>query len=143
MQRSTYTPWGPSESQTPHGEIVFHSTASHGGFHVPAHLLATMPPAVLHATYNSLGLTGWFEEDVDANYVVSFFRDLFPRADVLRATENLRLDLSWAKRNAEEHGGAAYKSRYRAKVAALNALRMAQGATVPKGWESADTTLYA
>jgi hypothetical protein len=126
----THTPWGPSQQQTAHGEIVFHSTASHGGFFVPPHLREQMPMAILAATHGSLGLTGWFEEDCDANYVVAWFRQDFAPNDVTRALNALRLDLSHAEQRAKHDGNTSgyWERRYRLKVDAMNAMRLAQGA---------------
>lgn len=57
-ERSTaYTPWGPSQGATIYAEgVVFHSTASHGGFHLSAER-----NRVVHSMLRVSG--GFYEED--------------------------------------------------------------------------------
>ena len=40
-------------------------TASHGGFYLDAEMNAQVPEAWRVATFNDLGLAGWYEEDCD------------------------------------------------------------------------------
>jgi len=83
-----WTPWGKSQEETEFpGGIRFVSTASHGGFKVPAHLLDRVPLEVREGTFGKLGVEGWFEEDCDASLVPVWFPESFTAEQVARAAE--------------------------------------------------------
>jgi hypothetical protein len=95
-----HTPWGPAQDVIPvaNGEgIAFVSTASHGGYYVPAAMLAKMPLAARLASFNGQGLVGWFEEDCDWCLVVLSFPDLFSKDNHDAAEQALRGNLLMAK----------------------------------------------
>lgn len=80
----TRTPWGPSQSSEIYDEgIVFHSTASHGGFHVSKARAATMPQALRVES-------GWFEEDEAWAMVAAAFPHLFTAYERRHADRTLR-----------------------------------------------------
>ncbi|MFH2073296.1 MAG: hypothetical protein ABIJ75_10645 [Actinomycetota bacterium] len=95
---ATRTPWGPAQDVTEYpGGIRFYRTASHGGFKVPEALLGRIPYKVRAGTWGSMGLGGWFEEDVDAAIVPVFFPESFTPEQVAavrayRLLVELRLD---------------------------------------------------
>lgn len=65
------TPWGPSQGATFYAEdVVFHSTASHGGFHLSAARNAKVHPMLRVAG-------GWYEEDEAWAIVAIAFPHLF------------------------------------------------------------------
>ena len=65
------TPWGPSQGATFHAEdVVFHSTAGHGGFHLSAARNAKVHPLLRVAG-------GWYEEDEAWAIVAITFPHLF------------------------------------------------------------------
>lgn len=67
----TSTPWGPSQGATFHAEdVVFHSTAGHGGFH-----LSGARNAKVHPMLRVAG--GWYEEDEAWAIVAISFPQLF------------------------------------------------------------------
>ena len=89
---ATQTPWGRSEHARVIAEgIVFHSTASHGGFKLSAGRLAEMPGALRRISLESKlhGPGGWFEEDCEAAAVVFGFPQLFPPEQVQSARRML------------------------------------------------------
>ncbi|MGV1963608.1 DUF7007 domain-containing protein [Agrobacterium sp. 22-222-1] len=68
---SASTPWGPSQGATLHAEdVVFHSTAGHGGFRISAARNAKVHP-MLRVT------GGWYEEDEAWAIVAITFPHLF------------------------------------------------------------------
>lgn len=84
-----HTPWGPPQHQeaiTPGVTRV--STAGHGGYHVDASTVGTMPPALaaFHTFAGGDGCGGrWFEEDEDWCVVALAFPHLFPPYEVWSA----------------------------------------------------------
>jgi hypothetical protein len=74
----TSTPWGAAQAATYFGTgIVMYSTAGHGGFHVAAGLLKSMPDYLQRADRYADGTAGWFEEDCAWSIVVISFPDRF------------------------------------------------------------------
>lgn len=68
---STGTPWGPSQGATLYAEdVVCHSTAGHGGFH-----LSAARNARVHPMLRVPG--GWYEEDAEWAIVAVTFPHLF------------------------------------------------------------------
>ncbi|MFH1557090.1 MAG: hypothetical protein ABII76_19910 [Pseudomonadota bacterium] len=71
IRATASTPWGPSQGATLYAEdVVFHSTASHGGIH-----LSAARNRVVHATLRAEG--GWYEEDEAWAIVAITFPHLF------------------------------------------------------------------
>lgn len=65
-QRHIETPWGPSQHQREHAPgIVFHSTASHGGYHLSTERWKDFTAIPQFANWPS----PWLEEDCDASLV--------------------------------------------------------------------------
>lgn len=65
------TPWGPSQGGTLYADdVVFHSTAGHGGFHLSAARNAAVHPLLKVAS-------GWYEEDEAWAIVAIAFPHLF------------------------------------------------------------------
>ena len=82
------TPWGPSDHQTHVAPgIVFHSTPSHGGYHLDAkrnaQVLAKFP-----GFRTFCGSVGWYEEDCDWAAVALTFPDLFTAENLAHAEGN-------------------------------------------------------
>ena len=73
-----HTPWGPSQHAHAYAEgVVFHETASHGGFHLDYQRNAKVHPALRNAD-------GWYEEDCEAAKIIASFPSLFSE-DAARA----------------------------------------------------------
>jgi hypothetical protein len=71
------TPWGPSQSSTEIAPgIVFHSTASHGGYHLSPARVASMPKPLRE--FQPWAEPGWYEEDCDWYVVAWSFPQYFP-----------------------------------------------------------------
>lgn len=78
------TPWGPSQLSEVYADgIVFHSTASHGGFRVSKAQAATMPEALRVEG-------GWFEEDEAWAMVAAAFPHLFTAYERRHADRTLK-----------------------------------------------------
>ena len=78
------TPWGMSQGATIYAEgVVFHSTASHGGFK-----LDRARNAALHTALRIVG--GWYEEDGDWARVAASYPDLFTDRERASADRTLR-----------------------------------------------------
>ena len=78
------TPWGKPDHSVRYAEgIICYSTPSHGGFHVDAERLATMPVALRNDG-------GWFEEDCEWAKVATAFPDLFTDYERTHAERTLR-----------------------------------------------------
>ncbi|MBB3862522.1 hypothetical protein GGQ88_003823 [Novosphingobium hassiacum] len=78
------TPWGMSQSATIYGTgIVFHSTASHGGFKLDRGRNAALNPALRIKG-------GWYEEDGDWARVAAGYPDLFTDREKAQADRTLR-----------------------------------------------------
>jgi len=60
-------------------------TPSHGGFYLKSELNEKVPLEWREATWNRLGMFGWYEEDCDAAIVPVVFRDLFDDETVATA----------------------------------------------------------
>jgi hypothetical protein len=82
------TPWGPSQSSKEYAPgIVFHSTASHGGFYLSPERVAAMPQCLRDFVPFGGPQPGpgrWLEEDCDWVVVALAFPQLFP-ADAIPA----------------------------------------------------------
>lgn len=80
------TPWGASQhSERYHEGVVFHSTASHGGFH-----LQPDRNVLVHAMLRNR--TGWYEEDCEWAKVAFTFPSLFTSRERKSAQASLRND---------------------------------------------------
>lgn len=78
------TPWGPSQGATRYGEgAVFHSTASHGGFHLSPEYNLSVHPLLRDGA-------GWYEEDAAWAAVAVAWPDLFTVSERRLAEETLR-----------------------------------------------------
>jgi hypothetical protein len=78
------TPWGPSQGATVYAEgVLFHSTASHGGFHLTPRRNCCIHPA-LHRP------KGFYEEDAEWAAVAQGFPDLFTTRERRQADETIR-----------------------------------------------------
>lgn len=78
------TPWGASQGATVYGEgVFFHSTASHGGFH-----LSPERNAAVHPMLRSI--SGFYEEDGDWAAVAFAWPALFTALERRQAEESLR-----------------------------------------------------
>lgn len=81
------TPWGMSQGATIHAQgVIFHSTASHGGFK-----LDRARNAAIHPALRIKG--GWYEEDGDWARVAVGYPDLFTDREKAMADRTLR---DWA-----------------------------------------------
>ena len=68
----TMTPWGPSQdARVVAPGITFHSTASHGGYHLSPERYAQMPEGFKETFAGG----PWYEEDCDAAMVILVFED--------------------------------------------------------------------
>ena len=77
------TPWGMSQGATIYAEgVIFHSTASHGGFK-----LDRARNAALHPALRIKG--GWYEEDCDWARVAMGYPDLFTDREKAQAVRTL------------------------------------------------------
>jgi hypothetical protein len=96
----TSTPWGTADCATYYGSgIVFYSTPGHGGFHVSAGLLKSMPEYLRTADKFADGTRGWFEEDCGWAIVAICFPDRFSmqnRIDAVRTMQST-YPAQWAK----------------------------------------------
>lgn len=78
------TPWGLSQGATLYGEgVVFHSTASHGGFH----LSEERNTLVDHRLQKH---NGWYEEDAEWAIVAMTFPDLFTNLERRSAYQTVK-----------------------------------------------------
>ncbi|OHT20092.1 hypothetical protein BHE75_02086 [Sphingomonas haloaromaticamans] len=78
------TPWGQSQSNEIYADgVVFHSTASHGGFKLDRARNAKMPAALRVAG-------GWYEEDAEWSKVAAGFPHLFTAYERRHAEKTLR-----------------------------------------------------
>lgn len=78
------TPWGVSQGAITHAEgVVFHTTASHGGFR-----LSKDRNALVHPSLRSEG--GWYEEDEASAIVILTFPQLFTSYERKSADRTLR-----------------------------------------------------
>lgn len=78
------TPWGQSQSSEIYADgVIFHSTASHGGFKLDRARNALMPAAL-----RVLG--GWYEEDAEWSKVATGFPNLFTAYERRHAEKTLR-----------------------------------------------------
>lgn len=78
------TPWGASQGATHYGEgVTFHSTASHGGFH----LSDERNTLVDHRLSRH---KGWYEEDTEWAIVALTFPDLFTDLERRSADQTVR-----------------------------------------------------
>lgn len=80
------TPWGTSQSATRYGEgVLFHSTSSHGGFHLTPERNAQVHPMLRNPA-------GWYEEDAAWAAVAFAWPDFFTGRERRQAEETLRHD---------------------------------------------------
>jgi hypothetical protein len=78
------TPWGASQFATIYGDgVLFHSTASHGGFHLSPDRNAAVHPMLQSAS-------GFYEEDCDWAAVAFAWPALFTALERRQAEESLR-----------------------------------------------------
>lgn len=78
------TPWGASQGATVYGDgVLFHSTASHGGFHLSPERNAAVHPLLQSAS-------GFYEEDGDWAAVAFAWPALFTALEQRQAEESLR-----------------------------------------------------
>ena len=78
------TPWGASHGATVYAEgVVFHSTASHGGFKLDRARNAAMPPLLRLKG-------GWYEEDAEWAMVAAAFPALFTERENALADRTLK-----------------------------------------------------
>ena len=94
------TPWGVAQETRTIGEvdgqsIRFVSTASHGGYYVPAALLHYIPEAHQQRAITWSGSRNWYEEDCEWASVCAAFPHLFPET----AQEDARRTIAWRERN--------------------------------------------
>lgn len=90
------TPWGPSQRATLYEEgVIFHSTASHGAFH-----LSPARNQRVHPLLRDPG--GWYEEDADWAAVALAWPNLFTGYERRLAEETLRN--SWPEAWESIHG---------------------------------------
>lgn len=84
LQSRDITPWGASQGATHYGEgVVFHATASHGGFH----LSEVRNTLVDHRLRRH---NGWYEEDAEWAIVALTFPDLFTNLERRSADQTVR-----------------------------------------------------
>lgn len=84
IHQPVFTPWGSSQSATRYAEgIIFHETASHGGFHLDAKRNGAMHPALRLPG-------GWYEEDGDWARVATAYPDIFTDKEKCSAEKILR-----------------------------------------------------
>lgn len=88
------TPWGEAQDSKEYAPgIVFHSTASHGGFHLSAERIAEMPKALQEFVPfggPQKGPGRWFEEDCDWSVVALSFPQFFREKDIEAAHRTLK-----------------------------------------------------
>ncbi len=78
------TPWGVAQSATVYADgVVFHATASHGGFKIDETANAKVPLAYRNAD-------GWYEEDCEWANVAAAFPQLFTAYERRCASRTLR-----------------------------------------------------
>lgn len=83
----TETPWGPALSSEAYArDVVFHSTASHGGF-----FLCPAKNEAMHAALRNDD--GWYEEDCEWSKVATVFTELFTAHERRLAERTLRNSL--------------------------------------------------
>jgi len=88
MRKITSSPWGLVQSQDDLGEgISFVSTASHGGYYVPAEKVAEMPYELRYRPTFTGG--SWYEEDNDWPIVMLSFPHLFTDGDIFFAIRSV------------------------------------------------------
>lgn len=86
LARSISTPWGQGHIDPGHdAEVYFVSTPSHGGFKVEKPALDQIPLAWRKASFNGLGMRGWFEEDCDWCMVALTFPERFTERELEQA----------------------------------------------------------
>ncbi|NMN03816.1 MULTISPECIES: hypothetical protein [unclassified Novosphingobium] len=84
LTTSCRTPWGATQQATVYAEgIVFHATASHGGFKLSPERLAHIDPLLRVRN-------GWYEEDVGWAKVAAAFPHLFTDRENAAADRTLR-----------------------------------------------------
>lgn len=95
------TPWGKAQQSTKVGDgVVWHSTASHGGFQVTAKL-----PKPLQEFVPFTRKAGWYEEDCDWAIVVVAFPALFSAAEVANAKRTIAARPDYYGKAAVEYVG--------------------------------------
>lgn len=78
------TPWGPSQGATLFAEgVMFHSTASHGGFHLTPRRNCSIHPALNRPK-------GFYEEDAEWAAVAQGLPELFTTRERRQADETIR-----------------------------------------------------
>lgn len=97
MQQVIETPWGPSQHQHEHAlGIVFHSTASHGGYQ-----LSPQRQVELHevAAFKAFG-PQWLEEDCEAALVALRWPAYATDQEIADAMATVRAVASWSHSKA-------------------------------------------
>ncbi len=76
--RITSTPWGPPQTiEVVARGIYLVETASHGGFYLDPERNAKVPDYFKSASFNRMGESGWYEEDVSWALAALVFPDEF------------------------------------------------------------------
>ena len=79
-----HTPWGTSQGATVHADgVAFHSTASHGGFHLSPERNAKVHPLLRSGN-------AWYEEDCHWAAVAHAFPELFTDFEMASAESTIR-----------------------------------------------------
>ena len=87
--RGAYTPWGTSQHSEPIApEIVFYSTAGHGGAFVPPDIRAEWPAALRDFPTFTGG--NWYEEDCDLHMIILAHPARFTASQVAGAVDFAR-----------------------------------------------------
>jgi len=116
------TPWGPSQSQHEHAPgIVFHSTASHGGYHLSTERWKDFTAIPQFANWPA----PWLEEDCDACLVYLRWPELATNEQIHDAVCMARTVASWDK---SEQRGHDHPGRWVQLVAWLDELNQPQQA---------------
>jgi hypothetical protein len=134
---SRTTPWGAAQQtkQVAHG-ITRIDTASHGGYHLSAERLATMPEQLRRI--EPFAGTGWYEEDCDWSIVALAFPQHFDDFAVLGAVETQSGE--FGKQLAREYldqdprGRVVARRAYAFRRANADKFRDAGGSTSGNGW---------
>ena len=84
LQSPNITPWGASQGATAYAEgVIFHSTASHGGFHLSEERNTEVD-------YRLRRRNGWYEEDAEWAIAALTFPDLFTNLERRSADQTVK-----------------------------------------------------
>lgn len=134
-----HTPWGvPSHVEFMTHGVRFLSTSSHGGYYLTPMALERVPACIKLATFNLLGVSGWFEEDHDADYVQALFPEVFGEATAQAAVGRLSRAYNCLAPNMQEDKAvyAFLALRYLAQKWDLAIPAGYTPAPAPRGWDS-------